>query len=200
MCSGPVSVITELGPITEAIGESPAAEGATSRRRREHRLDRVRVADHHEFAPARGERQRERLAAAAAHNGPSPRSAPAPTRASARPRHPRPRRQPLGRRLGEPYRACAFDRGHGLGTRGRDHTRPRACAHVRAPALPRHATTVRAVPAMLAQSAATIARAPARTCSGDSSPGGGPDTPRASAPAAPARPCAARAAGRPRRG
>jgi hypothetical protein len=30
MCSGPVSTITELGPITEAIGEEPAAEGATS--------------------------------------------------------------------------------------------------------------------------------------------------------------------------
>ena len=30
MCSGPVSVITELGPRIEAIGVSPAAEGATS--------------------------------------------------------------------------------------------------------------------------------------------------------------------------
>ena len=30
MCSGPVSVSTELGPITAAIGELPAAEGATS--------------------------------------------------------------------------------------------------------------------------------------------------------------------------
>ncbi len=30
MCSGPVSTITELGPITGAIGELPAADGATS--------------------------------------------------------------------------------------------------------------------------------------------------------------------------
>jgi hypothetical protein len=30
MCSGPVSVITELGPSTAAIGVSPVAEGATS--------------------------------------------------------------------------------------------------------------------------------------------------------------------------
>ena len=30
MCSGPVSTITELGPITGAIGEAPAADGATS--------------------------------------------------------------------------------------------------------------------------------------------------------------------------
>ncbi len=30
MCSAPVSVITERGPSTEAIGVSPAAEGATS--------------------------------------------------------------------------------------------------------------------------------------------------------------------------
>ncbi len=30
MCSGPISVITELGPMIEAIGEAPAAEGATS--------------------------------------------------------------------------------------------------------------------------------------------------------------------------
>ena len=29
-CSGPVSVITELGPMIGAIGEMPAAEGATS--------------------------------------------------------------------------------------------------------------------------------------------------------------------------
>ena len=30
MCSGPVSTITELGPITGAIGELPAADGASS--------------------------------------------------------------------------------------------------------------------------------------------------------------------------
>ncbi len=30
MCSGPVSTITELGPITGATGEVPAADGATS--------------------------------------------------------------------------------------------------------------------------------------------------------------------------
>src|ERR1700730_3338993 len=30
MCSGPVSTITELGPITGATGESPAPDGATS--------------------------------------------------------------------------------------------------------------------------------------------------------------------------
>ena len=30
MCSAPVSVITELGPMIGAIGDSPAAEGATS--------------------------------------------------------------------------------------------------------------------------------------------------------------------------
>ena len=36
--------------------------GSHLRRRREHRLDRLRVRDHHEFHPAGGERQRERLA------------------------------------------------------------------------------------------------------------------------------------------
>src|SRR5271166_6218611 len=30
MCSGPVSTTTELGPITDATGEAPAPEGATS--------------------------------------------------------------------------------------------------------------------------------------------------------------------------
>src|ERR1700730_11027059 len=30
MCSGPVSTITELGPITGATGEFPAPDGATS--------------------------------------------------------------------------------------------------------------------------------------------------------------------------
>ena len=30
MCSGPVNVITECGPMTDAIGELPAPEGAIS--------------------------------------------------------------------------------------------------------------------------------------------------------------------------
>ena len=51
MCSGPVSTSTELGPMTGATGEHAGGRRRHVRRRREHRLDRLRVADHRSCSP-----------------------------------------------------------------------------------------------------------------------------------------------------
>src|SRR5207248_6603368 len=58
-CSGPVSTITEWRPMTDATGELPAPEGATSGGAVNTVLDRLGVADEHHFHPAGEEGQRE---------------------------------------------------------------------------------------------------------------------------------------------
>ena len=127
-------------------------------RRGEHRLDRLRVGDHHELHPARGERQRERIAQCSGATVHHPRRRHRPRQRLHDRRRPRARRQ--RRRSAGASAPCWLERFNRCGGDGARHAL--------------QATPSRAIgPLPRARSGAPLGRDRARLTGGWARPGGG---------------------------